>query len=121
MDDDEGKHLCGHYRAYPWLPNRLNDGEKLSEGERVLNPSCGFPLLISVVVRNFGWYLLLVPNGVVDQFLMKLGIIDSPLKLLFSVEGVVIGLANSFLPFMVLSIATSLYNIDPSLEKASSI
>ena len=79
------------------------------------------PLLISVVVRNFGWYLLLVPNGVIDQFLMKLGIIDSPLKLLFSVEGVVIGLSNSFLPFMILSIATSLYNIDPSLEKASSI
>ncbi|MBU8917662.1 ABC transporter permease [Bacillus sp. FJAT-29953] len=79
------------------------------------------PLLISVVVRNFGWYLLLVPNGVIDQFLMGIGITDSPLKLLFSVPGVVIGLANSFLPFMVLSIATSLYNIDPSLEKASSI
>lgn len=79
------------------------------------------PLLISVVVRNFGWYLLLLPNGTINKVLMGLGIIDSPLKLLFSEVGVVIGLASAYLPFMILAIATSLYNIDPSLEKASSI
>lgn len=79
------------------------------------------PLLVSIVVRNFGWYLLLLPNGTINEALMALGIIDSPLKLLFSELGVVIGLSNAYLPFMVLSIATSLYNIDPSLEKAGSI
>ncbi|GCD84803.1 ABC transporter permease [Parageobacillus thermoglucosidasius] len=79
------------------------------------------PLLISIVVRNFGWYLLLLPNGTVHQLLESLGITQSPPKLLFSETGVVIGLSNAYLPFMILSIATSLYNIDPSLEKAAAI
>jgi putative spermidine/putrescine transport system permease protein len=79
------------------------------------------PLLISIVVRNFGWYLLLLPNGTVNQLLIDLGITESPLKLLFSEAGVVIGLSNAYMPFMILSIATSLYNIDPSLEKAAAI
>ncbi|MBN6884979.1 putative spermidine/putrescine transport system permease protein [Cytobacillus horneckiae] len=79
------------------------------------------PLLVSIVVRNFGWYLLLLPNGTINSFLMNIGIINKPLNLLFSELGVVIGLSNAYLPFMVLAIVTSLYNIDPSLEKASAI
>ncbi|MFI8496027.1 MULTISPECIES: ABC transporter permease [Peribacillus] len=79
------------------------------------------PLLVSIVVRNFGWYLLLLPNGTINQTLMALGIIDTPLKLLFSEIGVVIGLSNAYLPFMILSIVASLYNIDPSLDKAGAI
>lgn len=79
------------------------------------------PLLISVVIRNFGWYLLLLPNGTINTLLLKVGLIERPLKLLFSETGVVIGLASAYLPFMILAIATSLYNIDPSLEKASGI
>ncbi|MBP3040773.1 ABC transporter permease [Bacillaceae bacterium Marseille-Q3522] len=76
------------------------------------------PLLISIVVRNFGWYLLLLPNGFVSNLL---GVVGLAPRLLFSESGVVIGLANAYLPFMILAIATSLYNIDPSLTKASSI
>ncbi|WP_370875064.1 ABC transporter permease [Cytobacillus purgationiresistens] len=79
------------------------------------------PLLVSIVVRNFGWYLLLLPNGTINSFLLNIGIINKPLNLLFSELGVVIGLSNAYLPFMVLAIVTSLYNIDPSLEKASAI
>lgn len=79
------------------------------------------PLLVSIVVRNFGWYLLLLPNGTINSVLTSLGLIDTPLKLLFSEIGVVIGLSNAYLPFMVLAIATSLYNIDPSLERAGAI
>ncbi|MBL5872680.1 ABC transporter permease [Bacillus sporothermodurans] len=79
------------------------------------------PLLVSIVVRNFGWYLLLLPNGTINQLLLNMGIINTPLKLLFSELGVVIGLSNAYLPFMVLAIVTSLYNIDPSLEKAGAI
>lgn len=79
------------------------------------------PLLVSIVVRNFGWYLLLMPTGTLNLLLMHLGLIHSPLKLMFSVTGVVIGLSNAYLPFMILAIATSLYNIDPSLEKAGAI
>ena len=79
------------------------------------------PLLVSIVVRNFGWYLLLLPNGTINSLLMNMGLIHKPLNLLFSEIGVVIGLSNAYLPFMVLAIVTSLYNIDPSLEKAGAI
>ncbi|MFM1654169.1 ABC transporter permease [Brevibacillus sp. B_LB10_24] len=79
------------------------------------------PLLVSIIVRNFGWFLLLLPNGVVNTLLVSLDLISSPIKFLFSQTGVVIGLSNAYLPFMILSIATSLYNIDPSLEKAGAI
>lgn len=79
------------------------------------------PLLVSIVVRNFGWYLLLLPNGTINNTLIEWGIINRPLELLFSEIGVIIGLSNAYLPFMVLAIATSLYNIDPALEKASAI
>jgi putative spermidine/putrescine transport system permease protein len=79
------------------------------------------PLLVSIVVRNFGWYLILLPNGTINQFLLSIGLIDSPIKLLFSEIGVVIGLSNAYLPYMILSIATSLYNIDPALEKAAGV
>lgn len=79
------------------------------------------PLLVSIIVRNFGWYLLLLPNGSINEILLWLGVISEPIKLLFSEAGVVIGLSNAYLPFMILSIATSLYNIDPALEKAGAI
>ncbi|MFT9848212.1 ABC transporter permease [Aneurinibacillus sp. REN35] len=79
------------------------------------------PLLVSIVVRNFGWYLLLLPNGTINSILTSLGIVSAPLKLLFSEVGVIIGLSNAYLPFMILAIATSLYNIDPSLERAGAI
>lgn len=79
------------------------------------------PLLVSIVVRNFGWYLLLLPNGTINSMLTSLGVISAPLKLLFSEIGVIIGLSNAYLPFMILAIATSLYNIDPSLERAGAI
>jgi putative spermidine/putrescine transport system permease protein len=79
------------------------------------------PLLISVVVRNFGFYLLLLPNGTINNLLTSLGITDSPIQFLFTETSVIIGLSNAFLPYMILSIATNLYSIDPSLNRASAI
>ncbi|WP_134682752.1 ABC transporter permease [Brevibacillus migulae] len=79
------------------------------------------PHLISVVIRNFGWVVVLGEGGWINQMLLSLGIIDEPLRLLYNELGVVIGLTDSFIAYMVLAIATSLYAIDPSLSKAASI
>jgi len=79
------------------------------------------PHLISVVIRNFGWVVVLGDKGWINATLMKLGIISEPLKLLYNELGVVIGLADSFIVYMVLAIATSLYAIDASLYKAAGI
>ncbi|CAJ1004191.1 ABC transporter permease [Brevibacillus aydinogluensis] len=79
------------------------------------------PHLISVVIRNFGWVVVLGEKGWINETLLRLGVIDQPLRLMYNELGVVIGLTDSFIAYMVLAIATSLYAIDPPLSKAASI
>lgn len=76
------------------------------------------PHLISVVIRNFGWVVILGDNGFINNSLLALGLIDSPLRLLYNELGVVIG---ALIVYMVLAIATSLYAVDASLYKAAGI
>ncbi|MFP5110063.1 ABC transporter permease [Neobacillus sp. C211] len=77
------------------------------------------PLLISMVIRCYGWVILLSNNGVVNHTLMNLGLIDKPLTLLYTEFSVVIGMVHVLFPYMVLSIMGSLERIDPSVIRAS--
>lgn len=77
------------------------------------------PLLISMVIRCYGWVILLSNNGVVNHTLMKFGLIDKPLTLLYTEFSVVIGMVHVLFPYMVLSIMGSLERIDPSVIRAS--
>jgi len=79
------------------------------------------PLLISVVVRSIGWLILLGREGVVNQLFQALQLIQEPRQLLFNFTAVVIGEVNILLPFMVLSISTSLSQIPASLEEAAAV
>ncbi|MCR8632618.1 MULTISPECIES: ABC transporter permease [Paenibacillus] len=79
------------------------------------------PHLVSVVIRNFGWVIILGDKGWINNTLLQLGLIDKPLKLLYNELGVIIGLTDSLLVYMILAIATSLYQIDGSLYKAAGI
>jgi putative spermidine/putrescine transport system permease protein len=75
------------------------------------------PLLISVVVRAFGWSLLLGADGIVNQALQALG--SDPVKLLYTPFAVVIALVHVMLPFMVIPVWTSLQRLDPLAEQAA--
>ena len=77
------------------------------------------PLLVSVVVRSFGWLVILGPNGLVNSALRGLGLIDEPLRLLYTETAIALGLTHVFLSFMVLSVATALGRIDPTLIRAA--
>jgi putative spermidine/putrescine transport system permease protein len=77
------------------------------------------PILTSVVVRTFSWIVILGKQGVLNKALAALGLIDEPLKLLFSETGVVIVLAQVQLPLIVLPLITTLTRIDPNLANAS--
>jgi putative spermidine/putrescine transport system permease protein len=77
------------------------------------------PLLTSAVVRSFGWIVLLGKQGLVNHGLMALGLVDAPVKLLFSLEGVRVALAQVQLPFMLLPLINALEQLDPSLESAA--
>jgi len=75
------------------------------------------PLMVSAVIRVFGWIVILGRKGLVNQALIAMGL--EPLKLLYTETAVVIGLVNIFVPFMVLPIMASIERISPSLEEAA--
>ncbi|MDH7799253.1 MULTISPECIES: ABC transporter permease [unclassified Beijerinckia] len=79
------------------------------------------PLLVNTVVRTYGWLLLLGRKGVINTVLMQLGLIDNPLTLTSNYIGLVVGSTQVFLPFMILSIATSLQGIDRRLLESADI
>lgn len=76
------------------------------------------PLIVSVVVRSYGWQLILSNSrtGVLNWLLQTLGITDEPLAILYSETAVVIGSLHVFFPMMVLPLASALGKIDPNLE-----
>ena len=77
------------------------------------------PLSVGVVVKAFAWTILLRTDGLVNRLLFVSGIVDTPLRLLFTEPGLVLGAANVFLPFMVLPIFAVVKLIDPRLTEAA--
>lgn len=79
------------------------------------------PLIVSVVVRSYGWQLILAnaPSGLLNWILMSLRITDTPVEILYTKTAVVIGSLHVFFPMMVLPLASALGKIDPNLEDAA--
>ena len=77
------------------------------------------PLLTSAVVRTFGWVVILGRQGLINTALINLGLIEEPIRLLFTHNGVLIALTQIWLPMMVLPIVASLSQIDSRLAAAS--
>lgn len=75
------------------------------------------PLLVSVVVRAFGWSMLLGGNGLVNQAIQALGF--GPVKILYTETAIVIALVHVMLPFMVIPVWTALQKLDPTVEAAA--
>ncbi len=79
------------------------------------------PLLISIVVRSLGWLIVLGREGVINQALLGLGVVDEPVQLLYTFGAVVAGEVHILLPFMVLSLTTALGQIPPSLDEGAAV
>ncbi|NLC35403.1 MAG: ABC transporter permease [Alcaligenaceae bacterium] len=79
------------------------------------------PLLVNTVVRTYGWLLILGGKGLVNEVLLSLGVIDSPLSMTGNYFGMIVGGTQVFLPFMILSVTTSLMAIDRRLLEAAEI
>lgn len=75
------------------------------------------PLLVSVVVRAFGWSMLLGSTGLVNQTLQVLGV--GTVRLLYTETAIVIALVHVMLPFMVIPVWTALQKLDPMVEAAA--
>ena len=78
------------------------------------------PLLVSIVTRAFGWMVVLGDYGLINNLLVHLGIIVTPLRMMFTNFAIVIGLVHVFLPLMTLPILTSLDRVDRNIPEAAS-
>ncbi|WP_429809968.1 ABC transporter permease [Ensifer sp. B1-9] len=79
------------------------------------------PELAGVVLRTYGWLIILEDRGFINTALIWTGLITEPLPLSKNLFGVVVGLTHVILPFGVLSLLTSLQGINPNLEKSAQI
>ncbi|MGB1161708.1 MAG: ABC transporter permease, partial [Alphaproteobacteria bacterium] len=90
-----------------------------SRGRSVLMAIVIFPFLLSPVVRAYGWNVILSENGVVNDTLIAVGLIDEPLELLLNTFAIIIGETHVLLPYMILSLLTVIRRIDKNLEAAA--
>lgn len=78
------------------------------------------PFMISSLIRLFSWINLLRREGIINRFLMSIGLIDEPLQLVYNNVGAVIGLVYTLLPFMIMPLYSSIEKLDKSLLEACS-
>ncbi|WP_421913195.1 ABC transporter permease [Mesorhizobium sp.] len=76
------------------------------------------PFWTSVLVRTYAWLVILQRKGLVNTWLMNLGVIDQPLSLANNFTGVVIGMTHIMLPFLVLPLYASMKAIDSDYLRA---
>lgn len=77
------------------------------------------PLLVGALIRSFAWLAILAKQGVVNEALLRLGIIGTPLQLVYSSTGLYIGMINVMLPFCVLPMISAMRGIDGRLIDAA--
>jgi putative spermidine/putrescine transport system permease protein len=77
------------------------------------------PLLASVVVRTYGWWVILSRDGPISSLAQGLALSQGPLIMLPSSAAIVVGLTHSLLPYGVLTILSAINGINPSLERAA--
>ncbi|MBN9538568.1 MAG: ABC transporter permease [Alphaproteobacteria bacterium] len=77
------------------------------------------PLMVNVVVRSFGWMVILGGSGALNAGLVALGL--PKLELMYNWTGVTIAMVHVLLPFMVLSIASTLETLDRRIEEAAMV
>jgi putative spermidine/putrescine transport system permease protein len=77
------------------------------------------PLLVSSVVRTYGWMVLLGDQGLVNSLLLSTGLIASPLRLVNNSLGVFIGLVEVLMPYMALSLIAGFGRLEASFEEAA--
>jgi len=77
------------------------------------------PLFLGEVVRTYSWIVVLGNNGFLNSMLLKSGLIEQPLQLMFTRLGVVTALVHVTLPVMVIMLAAALSHIDRNYERAA--
>lgn len=77
------------------------------------------PFWSSLLVRTFAWQVILRDTGIINRFLLDLGVISEPLTLIRTTTGVILGMSHILLPFMVLPMYAVMRRIDPEFGRAA--
>jgi len=77
------------------------------------------PLFLGEIVRTYSWIIVLGSTGFLNSVLMALGLVERPVRFMFSQLGVVIALVHVTLPIMVLMLAAGISHIDRAFERAA--
>lgn len=77
------------------------------------------PFWTNFLIRTYAWIMLLNTQGMLNDALISLGLVDEPIRLLYTKGAVVTGLVYAYLPLMILPIYASVARLDPELREAS--
>jgi putrescine transport system permease protein len=77
------------------------------------------PFWTSFLIRVYAWIGILKPEGLLNNFLIWLGVIDTPLQILYTDVSIYIGIVYSYLPFMILPLYATLEKLDDTLLEAA--
>ncbi len=80
---------------------------------------CCFPFWVSELVRVYGWMILLRESGVINHFLIKLGVLHQPVEMLYRDSTMILGLVYTSMLFMVVPIVSVLESLDNTLIEAA--
>ena len=103
--------------AYPFT---YYIAQKNAVQKAVLMSMVTIPFLVPSLIRLFSLTNLLRKNGIINEVLIRLGIIEEPLSLVYNKLGAMIGLVYILLPFMILPLYSSIEKLDKSYLEASS-
>ena len=77
------------------------------------------PFWTNLLVRTYGWIVVLHPSGLLNTVLLRLGLVSEPIELVQNTAGVLIGMTQIMLPYMVLPIAAQIEKMDRRLLQAA--
>lgn len=77
------------------------------------------PFWTNSLIRTYGWNTLLRSEGIINNLLLRLGLIQKPLELLYTDGAVLLGMVYTLFPFMVLPLYSSIEKLDSSLMEAA--
>lgn len=77
------------------------------------------PFWVSVLVRSYAWIVLLGNAGILNRALLSLAVIDQPIGLMYNELGVIIGMTNILIPFIVLPLYAAMTRLDRRLLQAA--
>ena len=93
-----------------------------SKSEQIKNLSTKLimvPFLTNSLIRTYGWIILLRKNGIINNALIGTGLSSHPLSLMYNKFGILVGMVYTLLPFMLLPVCSSVFEIDNSLIEAA--